>query len=69
LWRPKEEHCRSHSIEGGEGWFRPVSTTRVTRHIRAPRARVYRALLNRESPALGWRISIDKLAGLVEQDH
>jgi uncharacterized protein YndB with AHSA1/START domain len=29
--------------------FRPVTTTRITRHIRAPRKRVYRALLDPES--------------------
>jgi uncharacterized protein YndB with AHSA1/START domain len=65
-----------------------VSTTRLTRHIRAPRALVYRALLDaedvqhwmvpdgmmslahsfdaREGGKLGWSMSIEKLAKLVE---
>jgi uncharacterized protein YndB with AHSA1/START domain len=48
-----------------------VSTSRVARHIRAPRARVYRTLLDPEAVwrELGWSMSIDKLAGLVERAH
>jgi uncharacterized protein YndB with AHSA1/START domain len=41
-----------------------VSSTRLTRRLRAPRARVYRALL--EAEAVGWSMSLGKLARLVE---
>jgi hypothetical protein len=45
-----------------------LSATRVSRRINAPRAKVHRALL--DAPAdlneTGWRMSLAKLAALVE---
>jgi uncharacterized protein YndB with AHSA1/START domain len=41
---------RRHTVAAWRrAYSRPVSTTRVARHVRAPRARVYRALLDPES--------------------
>ena len=58
-----------------------MSTTRIARHIRAPRARelgdgtdlvgLHEQLLLGVDPAdneMGWSMSIDKLARLVEQE-
>ncbi|HEX8008771.1 MAG TPA: hypothetical protein VF482_20365 [Trebonia sp.] len=46
-----------------------MATTQLTKHIRAPRALVYENLPPGVSPAdneLGWSMSLDKLASLVE---
>jgi hypothetical protein len=55
-----------------------MTSTRISRHVNAPRANVYRALLDARavrdlplglSPAdneVGWQMSLEKLAALVE---
>ncbi|MDP9202957.1 MAG: hypothetical protein M3P26_13655 [Gemmatimonadota bacterium] len=44
-----------------------MSSTRISRHVNAPRAIVYRALLDERAVAtwMGWRMSLAKLAALV----
>ena len=53
-----------------------MSSTRITRRVNAPRASVYRALLDARAVqtwmvptgmTLGWRMALAKLAALVER--
>ncbi|APR78925.1 Hypothetical protein A7982_04272 [Minicystis rosea] len=43
-----------------------MRSTRIRRHMKAPRQIVYGALIDGEDDALDWQLSLTKLAALVE---